>query len=42
MGEMAEYIINGDDCNYCGVYIGNGEGHPRSCVDCVNNEETEE
>lgn len=34
MGEMAEYIINGDDCQECGEYIGPGDGFPRSCAGC--------
>lgn len=34
MGEMAEYILNGDDCQFCGKHIGEGEGFPRSCAGC--------
>lgn len=34
MGELAEYILNGDDCQECGQYIGDGDGFPRSCSDC--------
>lgn len=34
MGEMAEYILNGDDCQECGAYIGSGDGFPRSCASC--------
>ena len=34
MGEMADYILNGDDCQECGCYIGPGEGFPRTCNDC--------
>ncbi len=34
MGEYADYIINGDDCQECGVYIGPGDGYPRSCASC--------
>lgn len=34
MGEMADYIINGDDCQYCGEYLGEGDGYPRSCSGC--------
>lgn len=35
MGEMAEYILNGDDCQECGAYIGSGDGFPRSCAGCA-------
>ena len=36
MGEMADYMINGDDCQVCGVPIVDrpSPGHPRSCKDC--------
>lgn len=34
MGEMAEYMLNGDDCEGCGEYLGNGPGHPRRCRSC--------
>jgi hypothetical protein len=33
MGEMADYLINGDDCESCGQYIGEGDGFSRSCCD---------
>lgn len=34
MGEYADYILNGDDCQECGEYIGPGDGFPRSCGGC--------
>jgi hypothetical protein len=34
MGEMAEYLLNGDDCQVCGEYIGEGDGIPRTCAGC--------
>ena len=34
MGELADYILNGDDCQECGMHIGNGDGFPRSCEGC--------
>ena len=35
MGEMADYMINGDDCQQCGMPLEDeGEGFPRSCTDC--------
>jgi len=35
MGEYADYMLNGDDCQQCGQHIGNGPGFPRSCRTCV-------
>lgn len=34
MGEQAENMTNGDDCQQCGEYIGPGVGYPRSCQGC--------
>ena len=34
MGEMADYMINGDDCEQCGMHIGEGSGYPRTCAEC--------
>jgi len=34
MGEQAEYILNGDDCESCGDHIGEGSGFPRKCSGC--------
>ncbi len=52
MGEMAEYLINGDDCESCGQHLGQGFGFPRSCCDenhpgyigndCVDEDDDEE
>lgn len=38
MGEYAEYILNGDDCQYCGEYLGEGDGYPRSCASCAKDD----
>lgn len=38
MGEMADYMLNGDDCQECGEYIGEGDGYPRSCAACAKAE----
>jgi len=35
MGEYAEYMLNGDDCQQCGMHIGNGPGFQRSCSACA-------
>lgn len=35
MGEMADYMINGDDCQICGVPFDDaGEGFSRTCKAC--------
>lgn len=35
MGEMADYMINGDDCQVCGVPLADeGAGYPRTCTGC--------
>lgn len=34
MGEIANAVINGDMCELCGVYLGEGDGYPRLCNDC--------
>jgi hypothetical protein len=36
MGEIAEGIINGDFCQYCGEYLGEGDGFPRTCPGCAD------
>lgn len=39
MGEYADYILNGDDCQGCGEYIGEGDGYPRFCAGCGGGDE---
>ncbi len=34
MGEIADSIINGDVCEECGEWIGEGDGYPRKCSSC--------
>lgn len=37
MGEMAEYIINGDDCEMCQMpFEDDGQGFPRRCDYCID------
>lgn len=38
MGEYADYILNGDDCQYCGEYLGDGDGFARACAACAGEE----
>lgn len=42
MGVMADYILNGDDCQYCGEYLGEGNGYTRSCLSCSKNDNDNE
>lgn len=34
MGEIADGMLNGDFCQYCGEYLGEGDGYPRTCHAC--------
>ena len=34
MAEIADQIINGDMCEICGVWLGEGNGYPRKCEGC--------
>lgn len=36
MGEHADYMLNGDDCQVCGEYLGDGDGFPRCCAGCAD------
>lgn len=36
MGEIADSMIDGELCQECGVYLGEGMGFPRSCAACSN------
>lgn len=42
MGEMVDYVLNGDDCESCGEYLGEGDGFPRQCAGCSNEHEYNE
>lgn len=34
MGQVADALVNGDDCQVCGEYIGEGDGFPQTCSGC--------
>jgi len=34
MSEHVDDILNGDFCEICGSYLGEGDGYPRKCEDC--------
>jgi len=39
MGEIAEAMLDGTLCQYCGVYLENSHGpFPQSCPDCAEQE----
>jgi len=33
-GEIADAMVNGDLCEWCGIYLGEGAGYPRLCRGC--------
>ena len=35
MGDIADMCVNGDMCELCGLYLGEGSGYPRKCKDCT-------
>lgn len=40
MGEIAEAMINGDDCQVCGVpFDDEGSGFPRTCASCSDDDD---
>lgn len=34
MGEAADDLLNGDACEACGEWLGNGQGYPQLCKPC--------
>lgn len=42
MGEIADSILDGDFCQVCGEYIGDGDGFPQSCPSCRRPNEPDE
>ena len=34
MGEIAEMMLDGEMCEGCGEYLGDGDGFPRRCEAC--------
>lgn len=34
MGDIAEMILEGILCEFCGVYLGEGQGFPDNCKAC--------
>jgi len=34
MGEIADMMIDGEMCQECGEYLGDGDGYPRTCHGC--------
>lgn len=42
MGEYADYMLNVNDCQECGEYLGEGDGFPRSCAACGGDDDDSE
>lgn len=38
MGEIAESMVEGASCSWCGVYFEESHGYPVACHDCFDNE----
>ena len=36
MGELAEDLINGFSCSWCGIYFEEEHGYPVICMSCAN------
>jgi hypothetical protein len=34
MGEIADMMVDGDMCQSCGEYLGDGDGYARFCAGC--------
>lgn len=39
MGEIAEMMLDGTLCQYCGIYLGANTDYPVSCSICEEEEE---
>lgn len=37
MGDIADMMLEGSLCQYCGEYLGNGEGYATLCGSCSSN-----
>ena len=41
MGEIADMILEGQMCQECGEFLGEGDGYPTYCSSCMPEEEIE-
>lgn len=39
MGEIADSMLDGEYCESCGEYLGEGSGFPARCAACGNDDE---
>lgn len=39
MGDFADGVLDGDFCQVCGVYMEGGDGYPRTCSTCLNEDD---
>jgi hypothetical protein len=42
MGEIADAMLDGTFCQYCGEYLGSDNGYPTSCGCCADEDEDED
>lgn len=42
MGEIAEMMLEGAMCQFCGEYLGGGDGFPQSCYSCTHEQKRNE
>lgn len=42
MGEIADMMLEGEMCQYCGVYIDSDNGYPTPCAGCASEEAEDE
>lgn len=42
MGAIADDMVDGSSCSYCGVYFERPHGHPVLCKDCFADEPEED
>ena len=39
MSDFTDDMLNGDYCQTCGEYLGEGDGYPVTCEECQNEKE---
>lgn len=42
MGELADDMVNGQSCSWCGVYFDEDHGYPVICKDCFDDYKEED
>ena len=39
MSDFTDDVVNGDFCQQCGEYLGEGDGYPVTCAGCSEEDE---